>query len=262
MKRIVGLGNPGPRYEFTRHNVGWWVLDHLADVWRFPPWRAEGEALVTTGVIASAAGGAASVPGSASSTGPAATAALAPPGSAAAELAAPELGAAAVTVQLVKPQTFMNLSGRALTATIAEPGFDPRVDLLVVVDEAAIPVGRLRTRALGSHGGHNGLKDVERVVGHAHYARLRVGVGPREPGVVVHGLADYVLDEMPSEERALIAQLRPALEGACRTWATDGVLAAMNRFNGVVVTPPTRPENTSSAGPAAPPPPASPDRTG
>jgi PTH1 family peptidyl-tRNA hydrolase len=222
MKRIVGLGNPGPRYANTRHNVGWWVLDHLADVWRFPPMVPRGQALVSAGHVDG------------------------------------------VPVELVAPQTWMNLSGRALDDALANPAFDPRADLLVLVDEVAIPAGRLRVRPHGSAGGHNGLKDVERAVGHAHYARLRVGVGPTDPAVVVRGLADYVLADVPADEAVRIRALMPAIEGACRTWVTDGVVAAANRFNNARAPEPeapAKPAADGSAPPAPPDAPASPDAT-
>jgi PTH1 family peptidyl-tRNA hydrolase len=209
MKLIVGLGNPGRRYEHTRHNVGWWVLDHLADVWRFPPWRPEGDALVTDGQVE--------------------------------ELA----------VRLIKPQTFMNLSGRALEPYLGEAGADPRADLLVVVDEVAIPTGRYRIRPQGSAGGHNGLRDLERAFGHQHYARLRVGVGPTVPETRIPDLADYVLAEVPGEDRVAIVALMPTYEAACRTWLTHGVSTAMNRFNGG---PPAAPKPAPDADAAAPPP--------
>src|SRR5579872_2947433 len=116
MKLIVGLGNPGREYERTRHNVGWWVVDHLADVWHLGAWRQDGQALAVSG----------------------------------------RLGAA--HVRLVKPLTFMNLSGAALVPYLGRPTFDAATDLLVVVDDVALPVGRMRLRAHGSAGGHNGLR--------------------------------------------------------------------------------------------------------
>ncbi len=203
MKLIVGLGNPGQRYEHTRHNVGWWVLDHLADVWRFAHWRAEGAALVCDGALDN------------------------------------------VPARLVKPQTFMNLSGQAVEPFLEPASLDPRADILVVVDDVAIPVGRYRIRPQGSAGGHNGLRDLERAFGHQHYARLRIGVGPIVPDTRIPDLADYVLADAPADERDAINALLPACEGACRTWIADGVSAAMNRFTGG---PPALPK-----APAAPP---------
>src|SRR6185436_18745284 len=107
MKVIVGLGNPGREYEHTRHNVGWWVVDHLADVWHFDRWKRDGEALVTTGLV-----------------GP-------------------------TKVRLIKPQTYMNLSGAVLRPYARRPFWSAATDLLVVVDEVALPLGRYRFRARG-----------------------------------------------------------------------------------------------------------------
>src|SRR5450432_1762969 len=124
MKLILGLGNPGKQYERTRHNVGWWVLDHLADVWHLGGWKTEGQAQVAHGLVGN------------------------------------------VKVRLVKPQTFMNLSGAVLASHLKRPFWSPKTDLLVVVDDVALPVGTYRLRPQGSAGGHNGLKSVEHHVGH------------------------------------------------------------------------------------------------
>ena len=98
MKVIVGLGNPGKEYERTRHNVGWWVVDHLADVWHFDGWRKDGEARVANGMVGNA------------------------------------------KVRLVKPQTYMNLSGAALRPYLRRPFWSAANDLIVVVDEVALPL--------------------------------------------------------------------------------------------------------------------------
>ncbi|MBI2796898.1 MAG: aminoacyl-tRNA hydrolase [Gemmatimonadetes bacterium] len=189
MKLIVGLGNPGRKYDRTRHNVGWWVIDHLADVWRFGPWHGSGETLACEGSV----GG--------------------------------------LRVRLCKPQSYMNLSGQAIRPLVRRAGFEVPRDLLIVVDEVQLPVGRFRLRANGSAGGHNGLKDVEHMLAHRQYARLRIGVGPTHPEAQVRDLSDYVLGPMGSAERDTIVGLMPQLEGACETWVRDGVLAAMNAYN-------------------------------
>src|SRR5205823_12072856 len=124
LKVIVGLGNPGKEYERTRHNVGWWVVDHLADVWHFDGWRRDGDARVANGRVGQA------------------------------------------TVRLVKPQTYMNLSGSVLRPYLRRLGWSPHSDLLVVVDEAALPLGSFRFRASGRPAGHNGLKSIEGALGH------------------------------------------------------------------------------------------------
>src|SRR3954469_12216804 len=139
MKIVLGLGNPGPEYERTRHNVGWWGVDHLAAVWRFDGWRKEGEARVQTGIVGN------------------------------------------VKVRLVKPQTFMNLSGQVLRPYLRRPFWAAANDLMVVVDEVQLPVGRYRFRARGSAGGHNGLKSVEAHLKTQEYPRLRIGVGSEHP---------------------------------------------------------------------------------
>ncbi|MFI5241608.1 MAG: aminoacyl-tRNA hydrolase, partial [Gemmatimonadales bacterium] len=113
MKVILGLGNPGRQYERTRHNVGWWVLDHLADVWHLGSWKTEGQSLVANGLVGTA------------------------------------------KVRLMKPQTFMNLSGSVLAPYLRRPFWSPKTDLLVIVDEVALPAGRYRLRPDGSAGGHN-----------------------------------------------------------------------------------------------------------
>lgn len=189
MKVILGLGNPGAEYAETRHNVGWWVVDHLADVWRFEPWRKDGKARVTSGTV----GG--------------------------------------TRVRLVKPTTYMNLSGEALHPYLRRESWNPSTDLLVVVDEVALPVGRFRLRAQGSAGGHNGLKSVESHLGTREYARLRIGVEPSHDWRGKKSLSDVVLGPFGRGERAEIEALVPAMGEACETWVRDGILAAMNKFN-------------------------------
>jgi PTH1 family peptidyl-tRNA hydrolase len=190
LKVIVGLGNPGREYELTRHNVGWMVLDHLADVWHFDAWRRDGDSVVAAG------------------------------------------RAVGCAVRLVKPQTFMNLSGAALRPYLRRPLFDPTQDLLVIVDDAALPLGRLRLRADGSAGGHNGLKSIEGALSSRMYARARIGVAPEDPRRRGPDLADFVLSSFAKGERAdLLAQM-PRLTSAVETWLTDGVDRAMNLYNG------------------------------
>ena len=189
MKVIVGLGNPGPEYERTRHNVGWWVVDHLADVWRFEGWKKDGEARVVSGNVAGQ------------------------------------------RVRLVKPLTYMNLSGAALRPYLRREGFDRSRDLLIVVDEVALPVGTLRIRARGSAGGHNGLKSIEAAVGSQDYARLRLGVGPEDPSRRRGDLADYVLSDFGKRDEKLVRETFDDVTAVVETWLTDGPEAAMNRFN-------------------------------
>jgi PTH1 family peptidyl-tRNA hydrolase len=186
---IVGLGNPGREYELTRHNVGWMVVDHLADVWHFAGWRRDGDSLVVAGRTAGCA------------------------------------------VRLVKPQTFMNLSGAALRPYLRRPLFDPARDLLVIVDDVALPLGRLRLRAEGSPGGHNGLKSIEAALSSRTYARARIGVAPIDPRRRGPDLADFVLSPFAKDERAELSTQMPRLTSAVETWLTDGIDRAMSLYN-------------------------------
>jgi PTH1 family peptidyl-tRNA hydrolase len=131
-------------------------------------------------------------------------------------------------VRLVKPTTYMNRSGAAVGPLRQEPEFDLSSDLLVVVDDASMDVGRVRFRPGGSAGGHNGLKSVEGALGTRDYPRLRIGVGRCPSGV---DLADWVLSPMPPEDEDRIVGLLPDLTGAVEVWLEEGTEAAMNRFN-------------------------------
>jgi peptidyl-tRNA hydrolase, PTH1 family len=182
----MGLGNPGPEYDATRHNVGWWAVDRMAYDWGFGSFVREGRALVSEGSV----GG--------------------------------------TPLRLMKPTTYMNRSGLAVGALRALVGFDPAEDLLVVVDDAALDVGRVRFRAEGSAGGHNGLKSVSGALQSNAYARLRIGVGKKPEG---WDLADWVLSPMPSEDEEAVVALLPDLTKAVEAWIGDGIEAAMNRFN-------------------------------
>ena len=186
MKIIVGLGNPGPEYDTTRHNVGWWMLDRLSHDWRFEAYLREGRALKSTGVVGDE------------------------------------------RVTLVKPTTYMNRSGLALRFLLELEEFDPAQDLLVVVDDAALDVGRVRFRPSGSPGGHNGLKSVSGALRSNEYPRLRIGVGRVPEGT---DLADWVLSPMPDEEEEVVVGLLPELTRAVEVWLEEGTEAAMNRFN-------------------------------
>ena len=189
MKLIVGLGNPGRSYVNTRHNVGWWIIDHLAGVWRFDGWRKDQTALVSDG------------------------------------------RAGNQRVRLVKPQTYMNLSGGILRPYLRRESWSAAKDLLIIVDDVALPVGRFRLRAQGSAGGHNGLKSIEAAVGNQSYARLRVGVGPPVDRQRETDLSDYVLNTMGKRERTEVEALFPDLVTLCETWIREGVEIAMSRFN-------------------------------
>jgi peptidyl-tRNA hydrolase, PTH1 family len=185
VKLIVGLGNPGARYQDTRHNVGFRVADELARRAGVQQWREQHQALV----------------------------------------AKVRIGEEAVLV--AKPMTFMNLSGDATAGLI---GFYKLAlpDVLVVLDEAALPLGRLRAGRRGSGGGHNGLKSVIDRLGSVEVPRLRIGVGR---GDQRWELADHVLGVFePGEREAVEAAVLRAADAAA-VFVADGIERVMNVFN-------------------------------
>jgi PTH1 family peptidyl-tRNA hydrolase len=181
MKVICGLGNPGERYRATRHNVGFRVVDLLADRW----------GLTGAGRVKE--------------------------GSARLEVLLPDpIG----QVMLVKPMRFMNLSGGALKAALRKTDADPVTDLLVVTDDVDLSLGRIRLRRSGSAGGHNGLRDIIAALGTDEFSRLRVGIG-RNGETVDHVLATFKPGErtLATEAVALAADsaerwLRDGIEAA------------------------------------------------
>ena len=186
MKIVVGLGNPGPRYDDTRHNVGWWVVDRLAYDWGFGSFEKEGRSLRTGGSVGD------------------------------------------TSVILIKPTTFMNRSGAALIGVDGLDACDLASDLLLVVDDATLDVGRIRFRPGGGAGGHKGLKSVSSVLGTESYARLRLGVGLAPEG---GHLSDWVLSPMSETDEATVVELLPEMSGAVEVWVQDGIEEAMNQFN-------------------------------
>jgi PTH1 family peptidyl-tRNA hydrolase len=195
VKAIVGLGNPGLKYHGTRHNVGFAVLDELAKGARVDFESAPVEALV-------------------------------------AKWRRP-IDDIDVVVLLAKPMTSMNLSGEAVGALLRYFKID-RSDLLVVVDEVQLPLGKLRARARGSAGGHNGLKSVIAHVGE-EFSRLRLGVGrgPEDPGGgAQRDLADHVLSRFEADERAEVARMISRAAEAADVFVTGGIAGMMNRYNG------------------------------
>ena len=195
MKLIVGLGNPGREYRDTRHNAGFIVVDELArrhDVkWAMAP------AQVPDTFVAKR---------------------FAPPGASAAMAARPVL--------LAKPLTFMNRSGAAVVALARYYGIEPG-DLLVVVDDIDLPFGRLRARASGSGGTHNGLRSVVEHMG-PEFCRLRVGVGR---GDARRELADHVLSKFEPAEREQLESVITRAADAAEMFAAEGIITVMNTYN-------------------------------
>jgi PTH1 family peptidyl-tRNA hydrolase len=184
VKVVVGLGNPGKQYESTRHNVGWMVLDRIAD-----------------------RGG---IGGRVKSR----------------DAAAVVIGRVdGLDLVLAKPTTYMNLSGVAVRKLLARERA-PKSDMLVIVDDFALPLGRLRMRGEGSAGGHNGLKSVIAELGTQDFARLRVGIGA--PG---RNVIDHVLSRFGPDEQAAVDEVLDAAADAVLAWARDGVDRTANRWN-------------------------------
>jgi PTH1 family peptidyl-tRNA hydrolase len=130
-------------------------------------------------------------------------------------------------VGIVKPLTYMNRSGPVVADMLASGDVDPS-ELMVAVDDVALPVGSIRIRSRGSSGGHNGLKSIDRSLQGAEYARLRIGVGPAPAD---EDLADFVLDRFNDEDAQTFVEQIPTLVKAVECWIDDGVEVAMNRFN-------------------------------
>jgi len=193
LKLIVGLGNPGPRFKGTRHNVGFEVVDELAKRASIGFESAPAEA-----IMARWRGGDGA------------------PGFSRAD-----------DVLLVKPMTFMNLSGQAIGELLRYFKID-LPDLLVVVDEAQLPLGKLRARMRGSAGGHNGLKNVIAHLGE-EFSRLRMGVGR---GDSRRDLADHVLAKFDKDEGADVERMIMRAADAADTFITSGIAAVMNQYNG------------------------------
>ncbi|HWP34320.1 MAG TPA: aminoacyl-tRNA hydrolase [Thermodesulfobacteriota bacterium] len=188
MKVVAGLGNPGPRYAPTRHNVGFRVVEALARAHglRFGPHRFD--ALAARGRVAGE------------------------------------------ELLLVKPQTFMNESGRCLAPLLAFYRLGP-ADLLVVHDDLDLALGRIQIRQRGGDGGHNGLRSIIAALGDAGFLRLRVGIG-RPPDR--QDPADYVLSPFAPEELPVVEQAVGRSVEAIETLLREGVARAMTRFNQIL----------------------------
>jgi PTH1 family peptidyl-tRNA hydrolase len=198
MKLIVGLGNVGREYVDSRHNVGFEVVDRFAAKLGFiaKPADFDRQARSTfDGLL---------IDGSAS------------------------LGdGKQERFLLLKPATYMNLSGKAVQAAKGYYQLS-NDDLIVIVDDLALPCGTIRVRADGSAGGHNGLRDVERVLGTHVYPRLRVGIDAKPPRM---DQKDYVLGRFTEEQRDRIGPALSRAAEALLMWAKDGTTKAANVFN-------------------------------
>ena len=183
---IVCLGNPGLRYEGTRHNAGFMTADALADKLKISVNRARFRALTGQGRIGDE------------------------------------------PVLLMKPQTYMNLSGEA-AAQAAKFYKIPPERVLVVSDETALPIGALRVRTKGSAGGHNGLKSLIACLGTENFPRIRLGVGapPHED----YDLADWVLSAFKNQDAEEMRAAAGRAAEAVISYVTEGPERAMNRFN-------------------------------
>lgn len=213
MKLIVGLGNPGKQYERNRHNVGFQCVDLLAQRHGLRFDISKGKAKVALGAIQL----------------PAAQPALPAPVAASDEPAAPAAPPVPQVerVLLAKPQTFMNLAGQSVAALVRFYKVAP-ADLLVIFDDLDLPLGKLRLRAAGGSGGHNGMKSIIQELGTDQFPRLRIGIG-RPPGQM--DPADYVLQDFSPAEEEVMAQVREQAVAACEHWLAYGIVAAMNAFN-------------------------------
>ncbi len=186
MKLVVGLGNPGSKYEMTRHNLGFMLIDRLfekAAAYRF---RDEANAQVA------------------------------------------QIDCAGQRVLLVKPQTFMNLSGNAVRLLLDKYGETDAANLIVACDDVALPFGMLRVRARGSAGGQKGLQSIIERIGSQDFPRLRLGIKPEHS---VSNLPDFVLSPIPKRDRKELEQVLERAVDAVDMILKDGVERAMSLFN-------------------------------
>jgi len=183
-KIVIGLGNPGDQYAETRHNIGWMVLDRIADR---AGWTGGGRRRDAASTIGGRYHG--------------------------------------IDLLLVKPLTYMNESGIAVRKVLARERA-PLSELLVVVDDFALPFGKLRFREGGGPGGHNGLRSIIAELGNEQFGRLRVGIGAPEQRFI-----DHVLSRFEADERARLDELLDAAADAVEAWAQEGTNKAATRFN-------------------------------
>ena len=185
VKLVVGLGNPGSKYEGTRHNIGFEAVDRIAAAGSGSKFSAKFDGLLAEAEIDFK------------------------------------------KVLLLKPQTFMNLSGRSV-AQASRFYKIPLTDILVICDDLTLPLGKLRVRAGGSDGGQKGLRDIAAHLGTEDYPRLRIGIGERGPIEA----ADFVLSRFRPAEVPVVDDALILTAQAVAVWTSQGLPAAMNRFNG------------------------------
>ncbi len=183
---IAGLGNPDRQYQNTRHNVGFDVIDVIADKYDIAMGERKHKAIIGKGYIAGQ------------------------------------------KVVLVKPQTYMNLSGESIRAVIDFYKVDEKSELIVISDDVSLDVGRIRIRKKGSAGGHNGLKNIMKHLDHDEFIRMRMGVGEKPSG---YDLADYVLGHFTQKEREVMDAGIQNAAAAIEIMITQGPEAAMNLYN-------------------------------
>lgn len=182
MKLIVGLGNPGRKYERTRHNLGFLLIDQLIEQSTIVSSRTECEAIVTKVTLADQ------------------------------------------NCLLAKPQTFMNLSGKAVSCLASKHYIDTNTNLLVIFDDVALPIGRLRVRPNGSAGGHNGIKSIIAELNKNVFPRLRLGIKPTEP---ILELADFVLSPFEKNEVDTVEKMLSVGRETVEIWLAQGIDKAM-----------------------------------
>jgi len=184
---IVGLGNPGAEYEWSRHNLGFMLIDKLADEAGVTVKRRECRSIVGGGAIEGR------------------------------------------RVRLVKPQTYMNLSGEAVACIASKLELeDAGRQLIVISDDLALPFGAIRLRARGSAGGHNGLKSIIAALGTNEFARLRIGIQPEHPLADTKG---FVLDQIPRGQRRELDKVLERGVEALRCVLREGMAKAMSLYN-------------------------------
>ncbi len=206
MKMIVGLGNPGPQYARNRHNIGFQVVDVLARRHAISLSRSKYNALYGQGSVTHSR--------------------------AFESVRSQGRDSSSQKVLMVRPLTFMNLSGNAV-AQMANYFRVEIQDIFVIYDELDLPSGKLRLRPFGGSGGHNGMKSLIRMLGTDRFPRARVGIGrpdtPMSP-------ADYVLQNFSADEETVFESLRHRIADAVETWLFHGIDLAMNRFNSAPAT--------------------------